>query len=158
MIGPVVFVASWALAGATTVGYSSVDGAISDLAAVGASTHVAMTVAFVVFGIGLIAFGFALARGTRRTARGSPRSPRVPARSASPRLRLHGWSGDEVHGAFAVLGYAAIVGVPLLAAAPLAAAGQRGWARVSVVVAATSAVCLVATAAGPPTGCGNASG
>ena len=61
VVGPVVFVVSWALAGATTSGYSNVDGAISDLAAVGASTQVAMTISFVVFGVGAIAFGFALA-------------------------------------------------------------------------------------------------
>ena len=124
VIGPVVFVVSWALAGAATSGYSSVDGAISDLAAVGASTQVAMTVSFVVFGIGLVAFGVAL----REVLDGPAWIAAVVTGvctigvAATP---LHGWSGDEVHGTFAVLGYTAIVGVPLLAAAPLAAAGRR---------------------------------
>ena len=59
-MGPAAFVAAWAVSGATTDGYSPVHDAISDLAAVGAPTRVAMTAGFVVFGVGLIAFGFAL--------------------------------------------------------------------------------------------------
>ena len=147
VIGPVVFVVSWALAGATTSGYSNVDGAISDLAAVDASTQVAMTVSFVVFGVGVIAFGFAL----REVLAGHAWLAAIVTGACTIGVAatpLHGWSGDEVHGTFAVLGYTAIVGVPLLAAAPLAAAGRPGWARVSVVVAAISAVCLVATTTG----------
>ena len=60
VIGPLTFIGCWAIAGAVTDGYSPIDDAISDLAAVDASTRVAMTVGFVVFGLGLIAFGFAL--------------------------------------------------------------------------------------------------
>jgi hypothetical protein len=41
VIGPVAFVGSWALAGATTAGYSPLDSAISELAAVDAPTRVA---------------------------------------------------------------------------------------------------------------------
>jgi len=147
VVGPVVFVASWAISGATTSGYSNVDGAISDLAAVGAPTHVAMTVSFVVFGIGVVAFGFAL----REALDGPAWIAAVVTGmctigvAATP---LHGWSGDTVHGAFAVAGYAAIVAIPLLAAAPLAAAGHRVWARASVVLAVVAAACLVATSNG----------
>jgi hypothetical membrane protein len=147
VVGPVVFVASWALCGATTSGYSSVEGAISDLAAVGASTHVAMTISFVVFGIGVVAFGFAL-----REALDGPAWLAAIVTGACTigvaATPLHGWSGDIVHGAFAVVGYAAIVALPLLAASPLAATGHRGWARTSVLAAAVSAACLVATSNG----------
>lgn len=151
VIGPVAFVATWVIAGATTSGYSSVDGAISDLASVHASTRVAMTAAFVVFGFGLLAFGFAL----RETLDGPAWIAAVAAGvctlgvAATP---LGGWSGDDVHGALAGLGYAAIVALPLLAAIPLARAGRRGWARVSVLTAAISAVCLVARTFGPAHG------
>jgi hypothetical protein len=147
VIGPIVFVVSWAVAGASTSGYSAVDGAISDLAAAGASTQAAVTVSFVVFGIGVIAFGFALRAvltGRAWIAAAVTGACTIGV-AATP---LHGWSGDEVHGAFAVLGYTAIVALPLLAAAPLAATGRRGWARASAAVAVTSAVCLVATASG----------
>lgn len=147
VVGPVVFVVSWVVAGASTSGYSAVDGAISDLAATDASTQVAMTASFVVFGIGVIAFGFAL----RAVLAGRAWIAAVVTGACTIGVAatpLHGWSGDDVHGTFAVIGYTAIVALPLLAAAPLAAAGRRGWARVSVVVAATSAVCLAATGFG----------
>jgi len=147
VIGPVVFVAAWAIAGATTSGYSNVDGAISDLAAVGAPTQVAVTASFVVFGIGMIAFGLAL----RDVLAGHAWIAAIVTGACTIGVAatpLHGWSGDEVHGTFAVLGYTAVVGVPLLAAAPLAAVDRPVWARVSVVVAVISAVCLVATASG----------
>jgi hypothetical membrane protein len=151
VIGPVVFVASWVIAGATTSGYSSVDGAISDLAAVHASTRVAMTAAFAVFGFGLLAFGFAL-----REALDGPAWIAAVATGACTlgvaATPLGGWSGDDVHGLFASLGYVAIVALPLLAAIPLARAGRHGWARVSVLTAAISAVCLVARTFGPAHG------
>jgi hypothetical membrane protein len=60
LVGPFAFVGAWAIAGAATAHYSAVDSAISDLAAVGAPARVAMSVGFVVFGVGVIAFGFAL--------------------------------------------------------------------------------------------------
>ena len=87
VVGPVVFVVSWAVAGTATSGYSAVDGAISDLAATDASTQVAMTVSFVVFGIGVVAFGFALRAGARRARVDRGRRHGRRARSASPRLR-----------------------------------------------------------------------
>ena len=157
VVGPVVFVVSWAVAGATTSGYSAVDGAISDLAATGASTQVAMTVSFVVFGIGVIAFGFAL----REVLAGPAWIAAVVTGACTIGVAatpLHGWSGDEVHGTFAVIGYTAIVALPLLAAAPLAAAAggagracqwwwrrprPRAWSR---------------PRSEPRTACGNASG
>ena len=127
VIGPVVFVVSWTVAGATTAGYSSVDNAISDLAAVGASTHVIMTVALVTFGLGLIAFGAAL-----REAFGGPAWIAAVATGictlAVAATPLEGWSGDDVHAVFASLGYVAIVAIPLLAAASLRRSGHPHWA------------------------------
>jgi hypothetical protein len=151
VIGPVVFVGSWAIAGATTANYSAVDDAISDLAAVGASTRVLMTVGFLVFGLGLVAFGSALREvlDGRAWIAAVVTGGSTIGVAATP---LGGWSGDVAHAAFAGLGYAAIVALPLLAAVPLARAGRRGWSRASVVTAAISAVCLVASTFGPAHG------
>src|SRR6478672_799198 len=63
IVGPVVFIATWAICGRLTTGYSPVNDAISDLAAVGATTRVAMTTAFIVFGIAMCFYAWA-ARAT----------------------------------------------------------------------------------------------
>ena len=85
-----------ALAGAIAAHYSVVDDAISDLAAVDASTRVVMTVGFVVFGSGVVAFGLAL----REVLEGRAWIAAVVTGgctigvAATP---LGGWSGDAVH-------------------------------------------------------------
>ena len=151
VVGPVVFVASWAVAGATVAGYSPIDDAISDLAAVGAPTRGVMTLGFVVFGVGLIAFGCAL----REVLDGPAWIAAVASGSFTIGVAvtpLGGWSGDGVHATFAGLGYAALVALPLLAATPFAGADRRGWARASVVTAVVSAVLLAASTLGPAHG------
>jgi hypothetical protein len=142
-----VFVGSWALAGATTSGYSPVDDAISDLAAVDASTRVPVTVSFVLFGFGLFAFGFALraALGGRAWIAALATGVCTIGVAATP---LRGWSGDDLHAVFASLGYVAIVAIPLLAAPALAGTGRRRAALASVLAAAVSAICLVASTFG----------
>jgi hypothetical protein len=151
VLGPPVFVGTWAIAGLTTKGFSSVEGAISDLAAVGAPTRVAMTLGFVVFGLGLFAFGFAL----RETLAGNAWIAALAtgactiAVAATP---LGGWAPDAVHATFAGLGYATLVALPLLAARPLARLDRRAGARASVLIAAISAACLLASTLGPAHG------
>jgi hypothetical protein len=151
VVGPAAFVGSWAIAGAVTASYSAVNNAISDLAAVDASTHVAMTAGFVVYGLGLTAFGIAL----RQVLQGRAWMAAIATGgctlgvAATP---LGGWSGDAVHATFAGLGYAAIVALPLLAATPLARTGRSGWARVSVLTGTISATCLFASTFGPAHG------
>ena len=146
-----VFVGAWILAGAATPQSSVVDGAISDLAAVGASTRVVMTVGFVVFGVGLIAFGLALraALHGRAWVAAIAVGASTLGVAATP---LGGSSGDTVHAIFAGLGYAAIVALPLLAAPALATIRRRSWARVSWITATVSAVCLIASTLGPAHG------
>jgi hypothetical membrane protein len=150
-VGPAAFVAAWAGSGATTEGYSPVHDAISDLAAVGAPTRVAMTAGFVVFGVGLIAFGFALrtALDDRAWVAAVATGACTIGVAATP---LGGWSGDTVHAIFAGAGYFMIVALPLLASVPLAAAGRRGWAIASRVTGVTAALCLAATTFGPAHG------
>jgi hypothetical protein len=147
VLGPVAFVGAWASAGATSVGSSPVDHAISDLAAVGAPTRVAMTVGFVVFGLGLLAFGAALreALDGRAWIAAMVTGGSTIGVAATP---LGGWSGDAVHGALAGLGYIAIVALPLLASPPLARAGRSTWARVSLLTSALSGICLALSVSG----------
>jgi hypothetical protein len=151
VVGPAAFVGSWALAGATAAHYSPVDDAISDLAAVGASTRVPVTVAFVVFGCGVVAFGFALREvlGGRAWIAAVMTGGCTIGVAATP---LGGWSGDAAHATFAGLGYATLVALPLLAAPPLTGTGH--WRRVcaSVLTGVISAVCLVASTFGPAHG------
>jgi hypothetical membrane protein len=147
VVGPVAFVGSWVVAGAVTEGYSPVNGAISDLAAVDASTRVPVTVSFVLFGLGVVAFGFALREVLEGRAWIAALATGVCTIgvAATP---LRGWSGDDLHALFASLGYAAIVALPLLAAPALARTGRRKWARASVLAAAIAAICLVASTVG----------
>jgi hypothetical membrane protein len=151
VVGPAAFVAAWAIGGATTSHYSSVDAAISDLAAVGSSARVGMTIGFVGFGFGLVAFGLALRDALDGWAWIAAVVTGVATIgvAATP---LGGWSGDGVHAAFAGLGYVAIVALPLGAVRPLARGGRTAWSRASLVTAAASALCLVATLAGPAHG------
>ena len=131
VVGPFAFVSAWAIAGAVG-GFSPVDDAISDLAAVGASTRVAMTVGFVVFGLGLIAFGLAL----RSVLDGPAWVAAVVTGAATLGVAatpLGGWSGDGVHAAFAGIGYLSLVAVPMLASFPMFRAGRVGWARASAL-------------------------
>ncbi len=152
VVGPVAFVSAWAISGATTTAASSpVDDAISNLARIGAPTRVAMTLGFLVFGLGLIAFGLAL----RETMTGPAWIAAVAtgactiAVAATP---LGGWAGDTVHGGFATLGYVTIVALPASAARPIRRSGRPGWARLSVIVAAVSAASLALSALGPAHG------
>jgi hypothetical protein len=148
VVGPLTFVGCWAVAGTVTQGYSPIDDAISDLAAVDAPTHVTMTTGFVVFGVGLVAFGLAL----RHSLGGGAWIAAIAtgactiAVAATP---LGGWSGDSVHATFAGLGYAAIVLLPALAAPEFAARGRTGWSRAAWLIAVAAAGCLVASTFGP---------
>jgi hypothetical membrane protein len=150
-VGPAAFVAAWAVSGAMTDGYSPLHDAISDLAAVGASTRVAMTAGFVVFGVGLVAFGFSL-----RTALDGWAWIAAVATGACTigvaATPLGGWSGDTVHAIFAGLGYATIVALPILASFPFASRGDRGWVLASRLAGVTAALCLAATTLGPAHG------
>lgn len=145
VLGPLVFVSGWVFAGAATPGYSPVDDAISDLAAVGASTRVVMTIGFVGFGCGLIAFGAAL----REIRFGRAWIAAVATGGATlgvAAFPLGGWpGGDGVHATFAGLGYATLVALPWLAARPLALLGKRGWAGASILTSAVAAAFLLAS-------------
>ena len=125
--------------------------AISDLAATHASTRVAMTIAFVGFGVAVIAFGFAL----RAAGAGGAWISVVATAGftlAVAAVPLDGSGRDVVHGIFASLGYVTLAGAPLLAAHRLATAGRPGWARTSRTIGVLAGACLLASALGPAHG------
>jgi hypothetical membrane protein len=151
VVGPLAFVGAWVVSGAITTGYSPIDDAISDLAAVGASTRVLMTVGFVAFGCGLVGFGLAL----REVLQGRAWVAAVVTGAATIGVAgtpLGGWSGDALHAVFAGVGYVAIFAIPVLAAPSLRRIGRIRWARASRLTAGVSAVCLVASTLGPAHG------
>ena len=151
LVGPAAFVGAWTTAGLRTRGYSPVSDAISDLAAIGASTRALMTTGFVVDGIGLTAFGLAL-----RSALDGPAwiaavitGVATLAVAAAP---LGGGLGDGAHATMAGLAYASISAAPLLSAGPFRRGGRPGWSRASVATSVISAGALVASTAGPAHG------
>lgn len=153
VIGPATFVGAWTITGLSTDGFSSVQSAISDLAAVDASTpsRVTMTVGFVGFGLGSIAFGLAL----RDTLEGRAWIAALATGACTIGVAatpLGGWAGDGVHATFAGLGYATLVALPLLAVQPFNRRGHSSWARASAAIGTTSAVCLLASTLGPAHG------
>jgi hypothetical membrane protein len=150
IVGPAAFIATWAVAGASTHGYSPVHDAISELAAIGAPTRAAMSTAFVVDGVGLIAFGIAL----REAIDGSAWIACIATGASTlavAAVPLHD-SRDHVHVVFAGVGYASLVAVPLLAARATAVRGRRGWAPVSVMLSAVAAASLIVSAFAGPEG------
>ncbi len=146
VVGPVAFVASWAAAGAGTVGYSPVDEAISALAAVDAPQRTLMTLGFIAYGAYLLA-----AVGVLRRSSIGRCWPAVAVNAlatwAVAALPLDRSAGiDTAHGAAAVVGYASLAAAPALAVGPLARSGRRVAAGASAVAAVAIAGCLALTA------------
>jgi hypothetical membrane protein len=146
VVGPAAFVAAWVGCGLATAGYSPVTDAISELARIGASTRPAMTLGFVVFGIGVPLYAVAL----RAALPGSAWIAAVVCGVATLGVAAVplGRGSDGWHGAFAGLGYVALAATPALAAGPLRRLGRQPAATVSLVAAGVAAVCLAATVAG----------
>jgi hypothetical membrane protein len=146
IVGPVAFVAAWLLCGAATEGYSPVDEAISELAAVGAPTRVAMTTGFVVFSVGVGWFALACRPrlpGWSWLALGLAAAATLGA--AIFPLGEDGADFDAAHGAFAGLGYGFLVAAPLLAAVAYRRAGDQPEAIASLAVGVVAAACLLAS-------------
>jgi len=153
VIGPAGFIGAWVVgAAATSAPYSSIEDAISRLAAVGIDTRWIMTGGFVVFGLSLPAFGWAL-RSTVpgwawATATATGLSTLAVALTPLDRSDLV----DRLHGVFAGIGYVTLAATPLLAAGPLLRMGRRRLAVGGVAAGLTSAVALALTTTDLPTG------
>jgi hypothetical membrane protein len=152
VVGPAGFIVAWVVSGAATEGYSPVSQAISRLAAAGAPTRWLMTAGFVSFGLAVPAYAAALRASLPGYAWASAAvSGLATLGVAIFPLDVSGGI-DALHGGFAVLGYAALALVPILAARPLAAARLRRAAAASIVLGVLSGACLAATLLGPAHG------
>jgi hypothetical protein len=149
LIGPGAFVLGWSVLGTRTPGYSAVDDAISRLAAVGASGRPAMTGAFVVYGLGLLADAAAL----RSTVPGRAWVAAMATGAATLGVAAAPLDSsvalDRAHAALAGFGYLAVASVPALAAGPLRRAGHRRWAASAAASAAVATAALLASLAAP---------
>jgi hypothetical protein len=134
ILGPVVYVGTWAVLGALREGYDPVRQAISELGEVGAATQPAMSGAFIAFGLAALPFALAL----RRTLPGNARPVAVAAAICG--LATFGAAflpctatcpgpgttfTDTGHSVVAIVGYLALMATPLLAGRLLLAHGPR---------------------------------
>jgi hypothetical membrane protein len=152
IIGPVVFITTWLTTGIVASHYSPVDDPISRLAAVHASTRVAMTLAFVVFGVAMMFYASALRAalpGPAWIAAGLAGAATIGV-AAFP--LDHSATVDHLHGVGAGLGYGALAATALLAAAPLAQEARTALAIAAVVLGTITGFALLLTLLGPAEG------
>ncbi len=151
IVGPVAFVSAWIGCGLATAHYSAVSDAISELAAVGASTRWIMTAGFVVFGTAVPIYGRCSLRAALPGRAWMALVVTGVATLGVAAVPL-GRGADALHGVFASLGYVSLALAPVLASGELRRAGRRRAAMWSLVAAGGAAVCLVATLPGPAHG------
>lgn len=153
VIGPAGFVGAWVIgASVTSSPYSSIDDAISRLAAVGSDTRWLMTAGFVTFGVSLPVFASALRSSLpgRAWITAAATGVATLAVAAAPLDRSE--TIDRMHGVFAGIGYLTLAATPLLAAAPLRAIGHHRLAQSGIAAGLTSATALALTTTGHWTG------
>lgn len=139
---PVVFVAGWAVAGATWASYSTQRQAISDLAAVDSPRRWLMFVVFVAYGLLMLIGSMALRHSLLRAAwpLAALNGLALIVVAVTP-IHHSSWL-DARHGNAALFSYFTIAALPVFGASGLAAAG-RWWAAIaSVVVGAASLASL----------------
>jgi hypothetical membrane protein len=149
LVGPVAFVSAWALGAVRTAGYSSVETAISRLAAIGAPTRGLMTGGFVAFGVCLPVYAVALRQRVAGPAWKTAAATGLATLGVAAFPLGRSSTVDVVHGAFATAGYVTLAATPLLAAPALRRAGHRRMASVSTAVGVTCVLSLAATVLGP---------
>jgi hypothetical membrane protein len=140
------------VAGARADGYSPVDDAISRLAASGAPTRAVMTTGFVCFGIAVPVFAVtARERIGNSAAIAAAVSGLATLGVAAAPLDVSD-AIDNLHGAFATIGYISLAAVPALAARTLRVHGFRTLPAVAPFFTLVSAASLAATSFGPAHG------
>lgn len=143
-IAPSTFVASWAINGARTPGYSPVKDAISNLAREGASTRVAMTSAFVGFGFLMPLYARVLGEALETPAlRASCTFAGLTTLGVAAFPLSDNSTQDTLHAVAAGSGYAAMALSPVFGGRALARMGHPHAAVTSYAVSAVSAACLV---------------
>jgi hypothetical membrane protein len=152
LVGPLLFILTWAAASTIEAGYSPSDDAISELAAIGADTRALMTTGFVAFALCVIPYAMAMRRALAGPAWMAAAGTGVATLlvAAIPLGRSTGT--DHLHGIVAVVGYTALAVTPLLAIRPLLNRGNRGIARLSLVTATVSGTALLLSDVTPLTG------
>jgi hypothetical membrane protein len=153
VIGPVGFIGAWvASAAVTSVPYSSIDDAISKLAAVDSDTRLLMTAGLVTLGVSLPAYAWALRSAVPGRAWIAAAATGIATLAVAAAPLDHSDTVDLVHGVFAGIGYMTLAATPLLAARPLIGLGHRRLGRWGLVAGATSAAALALSVSGLPTG------
>jgi hypothetical protein len=153
VIGPAAFIGAWTVGAAvTTRGYSSIDDAISRLAAVGADTRALMTAGFIGFGVGLPAYASALRQVVEGPAWLAAAATGIATLGVAATPLEHSSTVDTWHGVVAGIGYVTLAATPMLAARPLLRHGHRALAAAGVVAGTVSAIALALTTTGLPTG------
>jgi hypothetical membrane protein len=150
IIGPVAFVADWAILGVVAPHYDPIRDTISRLAQKGVPTRAPMTVGFALYGASLPLF--ALAPGQRLP----PSSRAMVAVTGLATLVLAAFPVSvrtgSVHAASAAAGYLTLTAAPLFHARDLHRSGRRGRALASAAVGVACGALLVASVAAPATG------
>jgi len=150
---PAAFISGWAVGAAVTDrDYSSIEDAISRLAAVGADTRTLMTAGFVGFGVGMPLFAAALRRAVGGGAWIAAAATGIATLAVAATPLERSTSVDSWHAVFAGLGYVTLAATPLLAAQPLLRLGNRGLAALGIACGSVSAVSLVLASTSLPTG------
>jgi hypothetical membrane protein len=128
-----------------------VSDAISELAAVGASTRLIMTAGFVGFGVAVPLYGWLALRAALPGRAWIALVVTGLATLGVAAVPL-GRGTDGLHGAFATLGYVSLALAPALGSVELRRHGRPAAATWSRVAAGGAAVCLLATLPGPAHG------
>ncbi len=158
ILGPVAFVATWAVLGAMRDGYDPVAQAISELGEIGAASRPWMSAAFVVFGVAGLPFAFGLARILPRGGRAVGIAAAVcgvmtvgaaffPCTATCPGPGTT--FTDTGHSVVAVTGYLGLMAAPLLTGVLLLRTRRgRGFAVWSIVAGGLGTVLMLAWAMG----------
>ncbi len=152
VLGPVAFIAAWAVAGARTPGYEPLRDAISRTAATGAPQRHVMNAGFLLYAAGSAAGAVALRRAIPGPAWSASAVNGVATVGVALTPLEHSAGLDTAHAVTATTGYVSLALTPLLAARPLADAGHRRAAAASLATGAVVAGCLAATAVAEDTG------
>jgi hypothetical membrane protein len=146
VIGPTCFVAGWTITARATPHFSSTREAISQLARIGAPHRWTMSVAFFLFGVGLLALAPVLSRalqsGSLRVAV-SVSALGALGVAAFPLARHSGGLEDHTHVFWAVFGYVGTIATPLLASSRLFQTRHKLLSAASLVAGLVSFGSLV---------------
>jgi hypothetical membrane protein len=143
------FVAAWVIGGRIVDGYSGIDEAISQLAAIASPARGVMSAGFVAFGVGVPLFAQALRRelGGPAWIAATVTGLATLGVAATPLGRF-----DVAHYVAAAIGYASLAATPLLAAVTLRRSGATRAANWSTACGVASGVLLVASTLDPAHG------